>query len=75
LSASFGGRSRKGLPQAIQQNRAWRKGGGNNGFTLIEVVIYIAIFSMIVVTLVSLAYVSAREDRKTINNVINAYEN
>jgi type II secretory pathway pseudopilin PulG len=68
-------REKKGFAQAIQQNRAWRKGGGNNGFTLIEVVIYIAIFSMIVVTLVSLAYVSAREDRKTINNVINAYEN
>jgi type II secretory pathway pseudopilin PulG len=45
------------------------------GFTLIEVVIYLAIFSMIVVTLVSLAYVSARENQGTINNVINAYEN
>ena len=46
----------------------------SSGFTLIEVVIYIAIFSMIVVTLVSLAYVSAREDRETINNVLQAYE-
>jgi prepilin-type N-terminal cleavage/methylation domain-containing protein len=45
------------------------------GFTLIEVVIYIAIFSMIAVTLVSLAYVSAREDQKTTNDVIQAYEN
>jgi prepilin-type N-terminal cleavage/methylation domain-containing protein len=45
------------------------------GFTLIEVIIYLAIFSMIAVTLVSLAYVSAREDQETINNVINAYEN
>ena len=53
-----------------------RKGEGDySGFTLIEVVIYIAIFSMIAVTLVSLAYVSAREDRETINNVIQAYEN
>jgi type II secretory pathway pseudopilin PulG len=45
------------------------------GFTLIEVVIYIAIFSMIVVTLVSLAYASARENQDTTNNVIQAYEN
>ena len=44
------------------------------GFTLIEVVIYIAIFSMIAVTLVSLAYVLARENQETVNNVINAYE-
>jgi prepilin-type N-terminal cleavage/methylation domain-containing protein len=46
-----------------------------SGFTLIEVIIYIAIFSMIAVTLVSLAYVSARENQETTNNVINAYEN
>jgi prepilin-type N-terminal cleavage/methylation domain-containing protein len=59
-------REKKGFAQV--------KGGGNNGFTLIEVVIYIAIFSMIAVTLVSLAYASAREDRETINNVLQAYE-
>ena len=29
---------------------------------------------MIAVTLVSLAYVSARENQETVNNVINAYE-
>jgi prepilin-type N-terminal cleavage/methylation domain-containing protein len=47
----------------------------NSGFTLIELVIYIAIFSMIAVTLVSLAYVSARKNQETTNNVIQAYEN
>lgn len=47
----------------------------NFGFTLIEIVIYIAIFSMIAVTLVSLAYVSAHENQETINNVIKSYEN
>jgi prepilin-type N-terminal cleavage/methylation domain-containing protein len=46
-----------------------------SGFTMIEVMIYIAIFGMIAVTLVSLAYVSAREDQGTVNDVINAYEN
>ena len=44
------------------------------GFTLIEVMIYIAILGMIVVTLVSLAYTSARENQETTNSVINAYE-
>ena len=45
------------------------------GFTLVEVMIYIAIFGMIAVTLVSLAFISARENQETTNNVINAYEN
>jgi type II secretory pathway pseudopilin PulG len=45
------------------------------GFTLIEVIIYLAIFSMIAVTLLSLAYFSSVEDQKTTNDVINAYEN
>jgi prepilin-type N-terminal cleavage/methylation domain-containing protein len=45
------------------------------GFTLIEVIIYLAIFSMIATTLISLAYFSSTEDRETTNNVINAYEN
>jgi type II secretory pathway pseudopilin PulG len=55
--------------------RRHKDGGISFGFTLIEVVIYIAIFSMIAITLVSLAYASARENQETINNVINAYEN
>jgi len=46
----------------------------SSGFTLIEAVIYLALFSMIAVTLISLAYVSARQDRATTNGVINAYE-
>jgi len=45
------------------------------GFTLIEVLVYMAIFSMIATTLISLAYASANEDQKTTNDVINAYEN
>jgi len=45
-----------------------------SGFTLIEVIVYLAILSMIAATLVSLAYVSAREDRATTDGVINAYE-
>ena len=47
----------------------------SSGFTLIELVIYLAIFSMIAVTLVSLAYFSSMENQKTTNDVINAYEN
>jgi len=46
----------------------------SSGFTLIEVMIYIAIFGMIAATLVSLTYISAHENQKTINDVINAYE-
>ena len=46
-----------------------------SGFTLIEAVIYLALFSMIAVTLVSLAYASAQEDQSTTSGVINAYEN
>ena len=45
------------------------------GFTLIEVVVYLAIFSMIAVTLVSLSYASAMQDQQTTASVINAYEN
>ncbi len=47
----------------------------SSGFTLVEVIVYIAIFSMIAVTLISLAYISSVEDHKTIQAVINAYEN
>lgn len=46
----------------------------NKGFTLIETLIYIALFSMIAVTLVSLAYSSAGEDGATVNDVLQAYE-
>lgn len=46
-----------------------------SGFTLIEMLVYIALFSMIATTLVSLAYASAQENRETMNDVIQAYEN
>jgi prepilin-type N-terminal cleavage/methylation domain-containing protein len=45
------------------------------GFTLVEMLVYIALFAMIAVTLVSLAYASAAEDGQIANDVINAYEN
>jgi|GEM_PF-1920432 len=53
-----------------------RKGDDiHSGFTLIEVIIYLAIFSMIVTVLIPLSYSSAIENRTTADDVINAYEN
>jgi len=46
----------------------------NSGFTLIETLIYVAIFGMIAATLVSLAYSSAFQNRSTVNDVIKTYE-
>ncbi|MDE2188796.1 MAG: type II secretion system protein [Patescibacteria group bacterium] len=44
------------------------------GFTLIETIVYIAIFSFIMTVIVSLSYKSAMENKAIFNAVITAYE-
>jgi type II secretory pathway pseudopilin PulG len=47
----------------------------NSGFTLIETIIYIAIFSLITTTLISLAYSVSLQNESLLTAVFAAFEN